>query len=471
MTALWLPSDIQALFPQAPHFGTSITGVSIDTRTLKPGDLFVALQGEQTDGHRFIEQAFHQGAAAAFVHQERLSDLGTHHFPLIPVPDTLKALETLAQAARQRFQGRVIGITGSAGKTSVKDALSWALGQQGTVHASLKSYNNHYGVPLTLAQMPPNILWAVLEMGMNHTGELRHLTSMARPHVAIITTVAPAHLAFFPSEEAIADAKAEIFFSMDAESSALLPLENPHFERLNAHAHQARLGVVTFGHSPQADCRLKHHTVTPQGTHVQAAVLGHDVDYTLPTPGIHRVLNSLAILGGIALVGGNVTQASHALAHIPPSSGRGALHKVSYKGRQIRVVDESYNANPASMTESLKALACYTLLSPQGRRIALLGDMRELGETSPALHAQLAQLLTSLPIHHVLTCGPHMAALHHALAPEQRGPHRDTSADLIPLLDPLLCDGDIVMIKGSFSMHMRVLVEELLSESSAPASH
>jgi UDP-N-acetylmuramoyl-tripeptide--D-alanyl-D-alanine ligase len=464
---LWTAEELRALFPGAPATPDDISGVAYSSQEVCPGDLFVALPGENSDGHLFLDQAFRNGAGAALVvpantppalqQDPRLSTR------LIPVANTRDALNTLARAGRKRSGACLIAITGSAGKTTTKDALAHVLSRQGPVHASPRSFNNSTGVPLTLASMPAGTRWGILETGMNHAGEIRPLSLLAQPDIALITTVAPAHLGFFDSEEAIALAKAEIFEGMAPGQTVVLPLDNPWFGILARQARAHQLDILTFGTSPDALCRLESADPVPGGTRVRASVRGIHLDYTLQGPGMHRVSNSLGLLGCVSLAEADVARAARDLADVAPTAGRGALHTVVTPSRTFTVVDESYNANPASMAAALKALAQLPLAAPGGRRLAILGDMRELGEQSEALHRGLAAVTQGLPLDRIITCGRLMRCLHEALPGHLRGEHTASAEEVLPLLESMVRNGDVVMMKGSLSMNMRCIRDALLA--------
>jgi len=439
-----------------------IHGVSIDTRTLEPGDLFVALQGEARDGHDFVKAAFEKGAAAALVHKdqvENLKQLG----PLIGVNDVLEALVMLGRAARSRLSGhaQIIAVTGSVGKTGTKEALRYILSQQGKCHASVASYNNHFGVPLTLARMPEDTRYGVFEVGMNHSGEIMPLSAMIQPDVALITTVEAVHLEHFQTIEDIVKAKAEIFTGLNSDGTAILNRDNAYFSILQDQAKKDSVGhIVTFGSDPLSDIRLRSVTHEAHCSHVAATIFGRDINYTLGVPGHHIVMNSLGVLAAVFALGADIEAAAKALAEISAPTGRGAKSVYRIGGRPITVLDESYNANPASMRAALSVLSL-TPPEPGGRRIAVLGDMLELGPQSDAFHAGLAPLVESLGVDLVFLCGQHMQHLWETVSNERRGAYSATSKDLTKSLLESVRPGDVVMIKGSLGSRMGLIVSEL----------
>ena len=438
----------------------SVPGISIDSRTLAPGDAFFAIQGDHRDGHDFVAAALASKAGLAVAAADRRSEL-PQDVPLLVVPDVLAALRALAAAARARLQGKVIGVTGSVGKTGTKEALRLALSQDGETHASAASYNNHWGVPLSLARCPASARYAVLEMGMNHAGEIVPLSRLARPHVAIITTVAPVHLEFFGSLAKIADAKAEIFLGLEAGGAAVINRDNSQFARLKRRAKEAGVArIVSFGEHEQADARLIKCALHPGCSAVQADILGTELTYKIGAPGRHLVHNSLAVLAAAVLVGADLALAALALADFKPASGRGAAFEIDLPGGPATVIDESYNANPASMAAAL-ALLGQRPVGARGRRIAVLGDMLELGPRGRALHRGLLAPVDANAIDLVFCCGPLMRALWRALPASRRGGYAEDSAALEPQVLSAVGAGDVVMVKGSLGSRMAPVVKAL----------
>ncbi|MBL6936812.1 MAG: UDP-N-acetylmuramoyl-tripeptide--D-alanyl-D-alanine ligase [Alphaproteobacteria bacterium] len=451
MTALWTSEEAQGATLGIPGRAFEVTGLSIDTRTLRPGDLFVALKGENRDGHDFVKAAFEAKAGAALVSRD-MPDLPPHA-ALLTVANTQRGLEDLAVAARARSSAKIVAVTGSAGKTTTKELLRVALGALGTTHCSAASYNNHWGVPLSLAGLPRDAVYGVFEVGMNHFGELRNLVSFVRPHVALVTTIAPAHLEFFGNQESIADAKSEIFEGIVPGGAALVPSDSPYGERLKARAHQAHVSrILKFGEKAGSDARLVSYEETANGSHVKADILGTPVDFRIGAPGKHIAQNAVGALLAVAMVDGDVLNAAAALRDFAALKGRGARFTTG----GVDVIDESYNANPASMTASLAMLA-----NAKGRRIAVLGDMLEMGQGGVAHHAALATPIEAAKAELVFLNGTQMKALWDALPPARRGAWAQTSAELAPQVMAALRPGDTVLVKGSLGSRMAVIIDAL----------
>lgn len=462
MRALWTAAEAAAVTGGRSAADWTAIGVSIDTRTLAPGELFIALQGPNFDGHLFVAEALRTGAAAALV-SRRPANL-PEDAPLLETGDTLAALSALGAAARSRSKATFIGVTGSVGKTGTKEALRMALEPSGAVMAASGSLNNHWGVPLTLSRMPPDLAFGVVEMGMNHAGELGPLSRIARPHVAVITTVEPAHIGNFGSVEAIADAKAEILEGLAPGGAAILNRDNPFFGRLEKAA--ARNGVervLGFGEDAGAEARLLDVRLLPSSSAVNASILGEEITYTIGVPGRHWVLNSLAVLAAVVAAGGDLAEAARALGRMTALPGRGKRHLV----RGLTLFDESYNASPASMRAAIAVLGA-TVPGPGGRRIAVLGAMRELGADSARLHAELAGPLREAEVDLVFTVGEDMAALRAALPVSMRGIHCKTAHEMAPILPEILHSGDVVTVKGSNGSRMAAIVDYLLRDPDAP---
>ncbi|MCU6453785.1 UDP-N-acetylmuramoyl-tripeptide--D-alanyl-D-alanine ligase [Sphingomonas sp. A2-49] len=440
MTPLWTAAEIAAATGGTASADFAATGVAFDSREVGPGDLFVALTGDSTDGHRFLDQAFAQGAAGAIV------SAGTAH-PHVRVDDTFAALNDLGRAARARMAGTVIGVTGSVGKTSAKEALFVALDRSlaDAVHRSVKSYNNHTGVPLSLARMPRETRVGVFEMGMNHAGELSALTRLVRPHVAIVTAIAPAHTEFFPDEAAIADAKGEIFQGLEPGGVAIVPFDSPHRDRLIAAAAPYAARTVTFGMGRDADVRAVEAMRLPSGASFVTAKLGdRELSFTLAQPGMHWVSNALAVLAAVDAAGADLARAGLALAEMGGLSGRGARFLARVDGGDMLVIDESYNANPASMRATLAVLA-----EEPGRHVAVLGEMRELGDAAADYHAGLAEPILAARVETALLVGEAMAPLAQALEARINVVHVPDAATALGRLQDLARAGDAVLVKGS----------------------
>ncbi|MEA2929966.1 MAG: UDP-N-acetylmuramoyl-tripeptide--D-alanyl-D-alanine ligase [Hyphomicrobiales bacterium] len=441
----------------------SVSGLSIDTRTLAAGEAFFAIKGER-DGHAFVPAALQAGAGLAVVARDKLAEM-PQDARLLVVPDVLEGLNDLARAARSRVGAKVIAVTGSVGKTGTKEALRLALGKQGATHASVASYNNQWGVPLSLARMPRDVLYGVFEIGMNHAGEITPLTRMVRPHVAIVTAIEPVHLEFFGSLEAIADAKAEIFLGLEPGGTAVLNRDDAQFERLSAAARAAGVArIVSFGERTGADARLLKVSLQAETSTVEAHILGHDVAYKLGAPGRHVVQNSLAVLTAATLAGADLALAAIALAELKAPVGRGERVSLELPGGSVVLIDESYNANPASMRAAL-ALLGHVPIQRLGRRIAVLGDMLELGPQSPKLHTGLSEAVLESGVDLVYCAGPLMKSLWDALPSERRGGYADTAAALEPEVLAAVRAGDAVMVKGSLGSRMGPLVTALKRRS------
>ncbi len=464
MSFLWTCDALVAAMDGRP-LGTmpeGVTGISIDTRTLQAGDLFVALK-DQRDGHDFVSPAFKAGAAAALVSESyvRRADDGA----LFRMSDTLKALEALGRAARDRLSpdARVVAVTGSAGKTGTKEMLRACLSQLGATHASEKSYNNHWGVPLTLARMPRETRFGVFEIGMNHAGEIRPLTKMVRPHAAIITTVEAVHLEHFPSVEAIAEAKGEIFEGLLPGGTAIIKFDNPHAARLKAIAERLDAKAVTFGFSEGADVRGDDLTLDDDGSTLTVRLGDRRISLKIAMPGRHIAENALAVAAAIDAIGADVETALSVLAGLQPPGGRGARSVLHLDGGEALLIDESYNANPASMRAALATLASLPR-QKFPRRIAVLGDMLELGADASGLHAGLKDAVEDAGIDVIFACGPHMKGLYDALPKSKRGGYAQTSSLLQPAVLSELRGGDAVMVKASNGTRLGAVVEALKSK-------
>jgi UDP-N-acetylmuramoyl-tripeptide--D-alanyl-D-alanine ligase len=446
-----------------------VNAISIDSRTAAAGAAFFAIRGDNHDGHNFVAAALAAGAALAVVAKTQRDRYGDAA-PLLVVDDVLAALYDLARAARSRSDAKIVAVTGSVGKTSTKEALALALAASGETHASAASFNNHWGVPLSLARMPQSARFGVFEIGMNHAGEIVPLTRLVRPHVAIVTTVEPVHLEFFASVDAIADAKAEIFLGLEPDGAAVINRDNPHFARLRRGAQAAGVRhIVSFGAHARADARLIRCALHPECSTVEAKILGVPITYKVGAPGRHLVVNSLAVLAAASLAGADLARAALALAQQAPAAGRGTRHQLDLRSGSALLIDESYNANPTSMRAAL-ALLGQAPVGPGGRRIAVLGDMLELGAAADDLHRGLVDPIRENAIDLVYCAGPLMAALWQALPPGRRGGYAGSAAELEAQVVAALRAGDALMVKASAGSRMGPIVKALLHRYSVPTA-
>jgi len=463
---LWDARSIAEAVGGAASHDFQVAGVEMDSRDVINGDLFIALKGEAMDGHRFLDKAFANGAAGAIV--DRAVD-----WPHILVEDTTAALEALARAARSRVEATVIGVTGSVGKTGVKEAIFASLerASRGAAHRSTRSYNNHVGVPLSLARMPARSRFAIFEMGMNHAGEIADLTAQVRPHVAVITTIAPAHIENLGSMDAIAAAKAEIFAGLEPGGTAVIPTDSEHSAALERAARDVGARVVSFGRARSADVRLLDAIPSANGGSLVTCEFPEGrLCYTVAEPGDHWVINSLAVMAAVRAAGGDMAAAGLALAEMGGLKGRGARHGIAVPGGKALLIDESYNANPASMRATLAQLG----QTPSGRRIAVLGSMKELGDFGPQFHAALAEPVLAADVDYALLVGDEMAALAQELGKPQSPvlgkpfawAHCQTADEAIGLLEDFgVVAGDAVLVKGSNSVGLGRLVDHFTRAS------
>lgn len=456
MSVLWTSDEIAAATGGTASTSFEVTGVTFDSREVQPGELFVAMPGTVHDGHKFLDGAFASGAAGAIVSQ-------AVNGPHVIVADTFAALQALGRASRARSRATILGVTGSVGKTSTKEALYAALDRNrpGKVHRSVKSYNNHTGVPLSLSRMPRDSEFAVFEMGMNNAGEIRALTGQVRPHLALITAIAPAHIENLGSEEAIADAKAEIFEGLESHGIAIIPNDTPHRGRLVRAARRYAERIVTFG-SGDADVHAVHAvSADGGGSLISAELLERELTFTISQRGEHWVSNALAVLAAVEAIGADVGLAGLALADLGGLKGRGERHVIPVDGGELLLIDESYNANPASMAATLKSLGEERDVS---RRIAVLGPMRELGEHSDALHAGLGPAVLSASVDELILIGPEMQPLEEAIAERVETVRVDSVDQATEALRKLVRPGDAVLVKASNSVGLAKLVESMAKE-------
>jgi UDP-N-acetylmuramoyl-tripeptide--D-alanyl-D-alanine ligase len=459
---LWTSQELVAATGGTENGEFACGGVAFDSREIGPGDLFFALKGEASDGHLFIEQSFASGASGAVVSEPV-------NYPHILVEDTATALDALGKASRKRVNAKIIGVTGSAGKTGTKEALYAALDRssRGKAHRSVKSYNNHVGVPLSLSRMPADTQYGVFEMGMNHPGELSALTQLVRPDVAIITTIAPAHIGFFKDEAEIAKAKTEIFEGLTEGGTAIIPADNAHYPLLRAEAEKYAAHVVTFGFAETADVRVIDYVPAANGgSLVTAKLRGGALCYTLSQPGKHWIANSLAVLAAVETVGGDLAAAGLALAELGGMEGRGARHRITLADGEALLIDESYNANPASMTATISELVNTNVK----RRIVVLGAMKELGEQSDHYHAALASPLAGAGVDYAILVGKEMQILAQMLKDGVEGPddfaHCGTAQEALALLKTTIRGGDVILVKGSNSLGLSKIVNALVQGES-----
>ena len=463
---LWTSAEAAAATGGRAPEPWSATGVSIDSRSVEAGDLFVALAGPNHDGHDFVQAAFGRAAAAAMV--SRPLEPQAHGAPLLLVVDTDEGLRTLAARARARSNAHIVAITGSVGKTGTKELLAGALGSCGPTLASAGNLNNHIGAPLSLARLPQGSRYGVFEVGMNHPGEIAPLSRLIRPHTALITTIAAAHTENFSDLDAVADAKAEIFEGLESGGTAVLNRDNAYFDRLATAARKAGAGrIVSFGEGPEADARLLAWRPCTAGGTVTAEIDRTPVDYEIAFSGRHWALNSVAVLAAVWIAGASVARSAKALATVSPGAGRGERRRVPVPDGFWELIDESYNASPAAVRAAIETLAETPLLAPGGRRIAVLGDMLELGGEAARWHAELADDLEAAGIDLVFTAGPLMTHLHRALDPARRGTHVPESEELGDDLRAEVRAGDVVLVKGSLGSRMGPIVRCLVADTPA----
>lgn len=466
MVSLWTLKTIADALGGTCGTDADVGGISIDTRTLNKGDLFVALK-DVRDGHDFVADALDKGASAALVSREVA---GAPSNQLIRVDDTLHGLEALGRARRSAVSAHVAAVTGSVGKTSTKEALRHLLSLQAETHASAASYNNLWGVPLSIARMPLSARYGIFEIGMNHVGEITPLVAQARPHVAIVTMVAAVHLEHFSSVAEIADAKGEIFSGLEPGGVAVINGDLEWTERLVGHARRSKASqVITYGRQRGCDIRLLEQSLHEDASDVKVEMFGKPVQYRIGAPGDHWVLNSLGVLGVISALGGDAHKAASDMVSLNALAGRGARERLKVASGTFDLIDESYNANPLSIASAIATLG-RAAPGRGGRRIAVLGDMLELGPTGGELHAGIAAPLLQHDIDLLFACGPLMRHLWENVAETQRGGYAGSSTDIAEAVAQAVRPGDVVMIKGSYGSKMRVVVDALRALSSASRS-
>jgi len=460
--ALWTTQELLAATggKLSGTISRAMNGVSIDSRNIAAGDIFVAIKGDTHDGHQYAAKALSAGAGVAIVSQatEEMKAAG----PVLEVAhDPLRALENMGRAARSWNKGKSIAVTGSVGKTSTKEMLRGALAASGQTHCSAASFNNHWGVPLTLARYPRHAAFGVFEVGMNHAGEITPLVGLVQPDVAIVTTIAASHLGHFHSLDDIAEAKSEIFSGVVKGGAAVINQDSPYFDFLKSRAEINGIKtIIGFGKSDKAAVHLKQVALHANCSCISATVMGEDVTFKLGVPGSHMAMNSLAVLAAVKLVGADLARACLALAEAAPAKGRGGQELLPLGAGDILLIDESYNANPESMAAAMNLLATVSK-GRKGRKIAVLGDMLELGQFSAALHKGLAKTLDEARVDLLYAAGPMMRQLYDDVPEAHRAVHADTSVGLVEALCTSLRAGDSVVIKGSLGSKMSLVVDAL----------
>ncbi|MBU3001132.1 UDP-N-acetylmuramoyl-tripeptide--D-alanyl-D-alanine ligase [Roseovarius nubinhibens] len=466
MSALWTAREAAEATGGTAQGDWQVSGVSIDTRTLAEGDLFVALKAAR-DGHDFVAQALGKGAGAALVNH--IPEGVAADAPLLIVEDVLAALEALGRAARARSDARVVAVTGSVGKTSTKEMLRTVLARQGRTHAAEASYNNHWGVPLTLARMPRDTQFAVIEIGMNHPGEIAPLARLARPHVAMVTTVAAAHLEAFENIEGIAREKAAIFEGLEPGGIAVVNADLDTTPILEEAATRAGASIRRFG-TKARDYHLDTVQITGDRTVIRAEILGETALFKLDCAGRHFAMNGLGALAAVAALGGDAGRAAPDLALWQPPAGRGTREDVmmdeARQGWVLDLIDDAFNANPTSLEAALEVLAAATPRDnvgriARGRRIAILGDMLELGPNEIAVHTDIATWPLIAQLDTVHCVGPRMRHLWQALPRAQRGTWADMAEEMVAELPDLVDAGDVVLVKGSKGSRVSLVAESL----------
>ncbi len=459
LAPLWTAAELETATGGRASGEFAVAGIAIDSRGIAAGDLFVALR-DARDGHDFVAGALAAGAGGALVdHAPPGVPAGA---PLLMVGDTLQGLTMLGAAGRARSTARVVGVTGSVGKTTTKEMLRHGLSAFGATHASAASHNNHWGVPLTLARIPREADFAIIEMGMNNRGEIRPLTTLAEPHVAVITTIAPSHIGHLGSLQAIAEEKADILCGLLPGGTAVLPQDSPFFPLLESRAREAGARVTGFGESPEAAARLVDYQGDGDGGTALVMLEGAQFQLRLSAPGRHMAMNALAALAAGVAAGADPGRFAASLAFFGAGAGRGQRVEIAVPGGTALLIDDSYNGQPTAMRAGLAVLAA----QQASRRIAVLGDMRELGEFGPSLHAELAAD-AARAADLVFCCGPLMQHLFDALPEARRAVHMPDSAALAPAVKAALRPGDAVFVKGSLGSRMAVIVKTL-KDNAAP---
>ena len=457
---LWDSTSLSQALNTDVSAGATVTSVSIDSRTIEKGGLFVAIRGEKFNGNTFAADAIQNGAVLCIV-DEVTKEAKPFSKQLIVVKDAFEALNQLATFARSRLKGRVIGVTGSVGKTTTKEMLKIALEDQGNTYGSVGNFNNHYGLPITLANMPEDTEFAILELGMSSSGELQKLSQMAKPHIAIITTIEAVHLEYFTSVSAIAAAKAEIFDGMDNTGIAIINYDNLYEKILTNHAKSKKLKIIGFAEDHETDYQLTDYEVMGDASKITVACKTKDLTYKLGAVGKHLALNSIAVIAAVEALGADVQYAIKSLANFKAQKGRGQIHKLAKA--KLTIIDDSYNASPASVKAAINYMSAYQQSAK--RLVLILGDMLELGTTSSDLHAQLLDPIVANPISVVHTVGNIMKTLYDLLPANLKGLHATTSTDLARVVCDYLQPGDVVLIKGSNSMKMSIILDAILKSA------
>ena len=460
---LWTSEEVMHAIGGATSGYWQSEGVSIDSRAIEPGDLFIAIVGPNNDGHLYVANALQNGAVAAVIDQPGVSlSSKIENSKLLYVENTITGIQNLAQFARGRTAAKVIVVTGSVGKTGSKEMLKLVLSEQGQTNATLGNLNNHLGLPLSLTRMPKNTDFGIFEVGMNHAGEIIPLTKMTRPHVALVTTIELAHSEFFNSIDDIADAKAEIFEGVEPFGVVVLNRDNPMFTHLyDAALRYGISDIRTFGSQANADCRLVDVELGAGSSSVEIQLRGKKIKFEIGIPGLHWVQNALGVLCSVDAVGANAEMASQKLIDMEGLKGRGKTHKLSLPGGTILMIDESYNASPASMNAAIEVLG-NSQVEDYGRKIAVLGDMLELGQQAEVMHERLAEILVKNEIDLVFLTGRNMSALWEALPSHMQGSLAITAQKLSPLVRSVILPGDVLIIKGSLGSKIGLIVEDLL---------
>lgn len=454
---LYTVAELEMIWPErtSRHF-ENISGIAINSKEVQPNFIFFGLEGKNFNGSDFAEEALDNGAALCIVNKINGNTRNDDRIMLVDNP--LKELNKMATFARKRLKGTVIGITGSVGKTTAKEMLYTTLENQGEAYANPNSYNNHIGVPFSLANLYENTEFAIIELGMNHAGELRDLSKLVKPDIVIITTIAAVHLEYFSSVSAIADAKSEVFEGMAPEGIAILNIDNPYYKILEAKALECKLRITTFGEQSHCAAKLKEYRVIDGIAHVTTEILSHNYEYTLGILGKHMALNSVAVLAAVKLVGGEVDFAARSFNGFQAVKGRGKIHNLG----PLMLLDESYNASPIAVQAAIENLGRYK--NANRRLVAILADMKELGKTAVNLHIELAKHIEDHKIDAVITVGELMKNLSQALPSELVIKHFNNSDELDNEVLALLENGDVVLVKGSLSMQMGKIVNRIIDE-------